>query len=38
MVRAVRDIIGADIQLMVDLNQSQSAMEAIRRIERLAVY
>ena len=38
MVRAVRDIIGADVQLMVDLNQSQSAMEAIRRIERLAAY
>ena len=38
MVRAVRDIIGADVQLMVDLNQSQSATEAIRRIERLAAY
>jgi mandelate racemase len=38
MVRAVRDILGADVQLMVDLNQSQSAMEAIRRIERLAAY
>ena len=38
MVRAVRDIVGADVQLMVDLNQSQSAMEAIRRIERLAAY
>jgi mandelate racemase len=38
MVRAVRDILGADVQLMVDLNQSQSAMEAIRRIERLVAY
>jgi mandelate racemase len=38
MVHAVRDILGADVQLMVDLNQSQSAMEAIRRIERLAAY
>jgi mandelate racemase len=38
MVRAVRDIIGADIQLMVDLNQSQSATDAIRRIERLAAF
>jgi mandelate racemase len=38
MVRAVRDIIGADIQLMVDLNQSQSAADAIRRIERLATF
>lgn len=36
MIRAVRDIIGADIQLMVDLNQSQSATDAIRRIDRLA--
>jgi len=36
MVRAVRDIVGADVRLMVDLNQSQSAPEAIRRIERLA--
>ena len=36
MVHAVRDIIGADVQLMVDLNQSQSAPEAIRRMERLA--
>jgi mandelate racemase len=38
MVRAIRDILGADVQLMVDLNQSQSAIEAIRRIERLAAY
>ncbi|QQP88165.1 hypothetical protein IGS68_19165 [Skermanella sp. TT6] len=38
MVRAVRDIVGPDVQLMVDLNQSQSATEAIRRIERLAAY
>jgi mandelate racemase len=38
MVRAVRDIVGGDVELMVDLNQSQSATEAIRRIERLAAY
>ena len=38
MVGAIRDILGADVQLMVDLNQSQSAMEAIRRIDRLAAY
>ena len=38
MVGAIRDIVGADVQLMVDLNQSQSAIEAIRRIERLAAY
>jgi mandelate racemase len=38
MVRAVRDIVGPDVQLMVDLNQSQDAASAIRRIEKLAVY
>ena len=38
MVGAIRDIVGADVQLMVDLNQSQSAIEATRRIERLAAY
>jgi mandelate racemase len=38
MVRAVRDIVGPDVQLMADLNQSQSAASAIRRIERLAVH
>ena len=36
MVRAVRDILGPDVRLMVDLNQSQSAASAIRRIELLA--
>lgn len=38
MVRAVRDIVGPDVQLMVDLNQSQDPVSAIRRIEKLAVY
>jgi mandelate racemase len=38
MVRAVRDIVGPDVQLMVDMNQSQDAASAIRRIEKLAVY
>ena len=37
-VRAVREIIGPDVQLMVDLNQSQDADSAIRRIDRLAPY
>jgi mandelate racemase len=37
-VRAVRDVIGPEVQLMVDLNQSQSADSAIRRIDRLAAY
>jgi len=38
MVKAVRDIVGPDVRLMVDLNQSQSATDAIRRIERLAAF
>jgi len=38
MVHAVRDIIGPDVQLMVDFNQSQSATEAIRRVDRLAAF
>lgn len=38
MVRAVRDIVGPDVRLMVDFNQSQSATEAIRRVERLAAF
>jgi mandelate racemase len=38
MVRAVRDIVGPDVQLMVDMNQSQDAVSAIRRIEKLAIY
>jgi mandelate racemase len=37
-VRAVRDIIGPEVQLMVDLNQSQDVASAIRRIDRLAPY
>ncbi len=37
-VAAVRDIIGADVALMLDYNQSLTAPEAIRRIERLAAY
>ncbi len=35
-VAAVRAIIGPDVRLMVDYNQSLSAPEAIRRIEALA--
>ncbi len=35
-VRAVRTIIGANIKLMVDYNQSLDSVEAIRRIARLA--
>ena len=38
MVGAVRDIVGPAVQLMVDLNQSESAAGAIRRIDRLAAY
>lgn len=38
MVHAVRDIIGPDVELMVDLNQSQDPVSAIRRIKRLAEY
>lgn len=37
-VAAVRDILGPDIALMVDYNQSLSVPEAIRRIEHLADY
>lgn len=37
-VRDIRDIIGPGIALMVDYNQSLTAAEAIRRIERLAKY
>ena len=37
-VAAVRDILGPDIALMVDYNQSRDAQEAIRRIERIADY
>jgi mandelate racemase len=38
MVGAVREIVGPEVQLMVDLNQSQSAADAIRRIRRLDGY
>jgi mandelate racemase len=37
-VRAVRRLIGDGIALMVDYNQSLDAVEAARRIERLAEY
>ncbi len=35
-VAAIREIIGAQVALMVDYNQSLEAAEAIRRIDRLA--
>jgi len=38
VVRAVRELIGPDIALMVDFNQSQSPAEAIRRIRALEAY
>ena len=38
VVRGVRDLIGPDIALMVDFNQSLDPSEAKRRIERLAPY
>jgi len=38
MVAAVRELLGPEVELMVDLNQSQRATSAIRRIERLAVH
>jgi mandelate racemase len=37
-VKAVRQVIGADITLMVDYNQSLSPVEAERRIDCLAAY
>jgi mandelate racemase len=37
-VRAVREMIGPDIRLMVDYNQSLDPIEACRRIARLAEY
>ncbi len=37
-VRAVRKMIGPEIRLMVDYNQSLDPLEACRRIERLAQY
>ena len=38
VVRAVRGLIGPDIALMLDFNQSLDPAEASRRIERLAAY
>ncbi|MFZ2156080.1 MAG: enolase C-terminal domain-like protein [Bradyrhizobium sp.] len=38
VVRGVRDLIGPDIALMIDFNQSLDPAEATRRIERLAPY
>jgi mandelate racemase len=37
-VRAVRAMIGPDVALMVDYNQSLDPIEAIRRISRLSAY
>ena len=37
-VAGVREIIGDDVQLMIDYNQSLSVPEAIRRIEYLAAF
>jgi mandelate racemase len=38
VVKAVRELIGPDIALMLDFNQSLDPAEATRRIERLAPY
>ncbi len=38
MVKGVRDLIGPDIALMIDFNQSLDPAEATRRIARLAPY
>ncbi len=38
VVKAVRGIIGPDVALMIDFNQSLDPAEAIRRIARLAPY
>ncbi|MDO9060847.1 MAG: enolase C-terminal domain-like protein [Bradyrhizobium sp.] len=38
VVKGVRDLIGPDIALMIDFNQSLDPAEAISRIERLAPY
>jgi mandelate racemase len=38
VVKAVRDLIGPDVALMLDFNQSLDPSEASRRIERLADY
>lgn len=37
-VAALRDMVGAEVRIMVDYNQSLTVPEAIRRIERLARY
>ncbi|MBV9561267.1 MAG: mandelate racemase [Bradyrhizobium sp.] len=38
VVKGVRDLIGPDVALMIDFNQSLDPAEAIRRIRRLAPY
>ncbi len=38
MVSGVRDIIGRDVELMVDFNQSRNVPDAIRRIDALSKY
>jgi mandelate racemase len=38
VVKGVREVIGPDISLMIDFNQSLDPAEAISRIERLAPY
>jgi mandelate racemase len=38
MVGAIRQLVGPQVRLMVDFNQSQGATEAIRRIELLAAH
>ena len=38
VVKAVRELIGPDVALMLDFNQSLDPSEASRRIERLAAY
>src|ERR1700716_2666656 len=38
MVKAVRDLIGPEIALMLDFNQSLDPSEASRRIDRLSAY
>lgn len=38
VVKAVRNLVGPDIALMLDFNQSLDPSEASRRIERLAAY
>jgi mandelate racemase len=38
MVSGVRDLIGPDVALMIDFNQSLDPAEARRRIDRLAAY